>query len=173
MPGMVSFCVAASYVALPVEMFVTPSLSPTEAVCTVPGVEPTWPIDCARDKYTQALLMCSPHAALKAISACIVCPHASWNSMGEELIKQRLSWKQLLAHTSAQAHMLSLLLPMPQGASAVKCPQKKLPSDDGAGAVSLTCTVIVSPLTGPTPRTEISSMTGQLHVSFPLPQEAP
>ena len=50
MPGMVSFCVAESYVALPVERFVMPTLSPTEAVCTVPGDEPTWLIDCDRDK---------------------------------------------------------------------------------------------------------------------------
>ena len=37
----------------------------------------------------------------------------------------------------------------------------------------LTCTVMESPLTAPTPRTEIWSMTGQPQELLPLPQVAP
>lgn len=37
-PEMVSFCSAASYLAVPVERLVTPGVLSTDAVCTVPGV---------------------------------------------------------------------------------------------------------------------------------------
>ncbi len=37
-PEMVSFCSAASYLAVPADRFVTPGVLSTDAVCTVPGV---------------------------------------------------------------------------------------------------------------------------------------